>query len=146
MENRDIVSKWVLINRPKIPQMPQNLSAQIVCPSPKVWDFDEKSLHWASVVCRRKHVVLSSSRLQYQNYRCDGFVQYLLTLRLDFWLRADICSRTLNGFSLSGTFRDIYSNIFWMSTHKKAVLWKFGILFTHRHDENTGYLIAKWAK
>ena len=21
----------------------QNLSAQIVCPSPKVWDFDEKS-------------------------------------------------------------------------------------------------------
>ena len=44
------VPKWVLINRPKIPQMPQNLSAQIVCPSPKVWDFDEKRLHWASVV------------------------------------------------------------------------------------------------
>ena len=41
---------WVLINRLKIPQMPQNLSAQIVCPSPKVWDFDEKRLHWASVV------------------------------------------------------------------------------------------------
>ena len=115
--------------------MDQNLSARIVCPSPKVWDFDEKRLHWASVVRGRKHVVLSSSRLQYQNYRCDGFVQYLLTLRLDFWLRADICSRSLNGFSLSGTFRDIYSNIFWMSTHKKAVLWKFGILFTHWHDE-----------
>ena len=44
------VPKWVLINRPKIPQMPQNLSAQIVCPSPKVWDFNEKRLHWASVV------------------------------------------------------------------------------------------------
>ena len=28
-----------------------NLSAQIVCPSPKVWDFDEKRLHWVSVVC-----------------------------------------------------------------------------------------------
>ena len=26
------------------------LSAQIDCPSPKVWDFDEKRLHWASVV------------------------------------------------------------------------------------------------
>ena len=26
----------------KIPQMPPNLSAQIVCPSPEVWDFDEK--------------------------------------------------------------------------------------------------------
>jgi hypothetical protein len=31
-------------------QMPQNLSAQFVCPSPKVLDFNEKRLHWASVV------------------------------------------------------------------------------------------------
>ena len=31
-------------------QMPPKLSAQIVCPSPKVWDFDEKRLHWASVI------------------------------------------------------------------------------------------------
>ena len=43
-------TKRVLINWPKVPQMPQNLSAHIVCPSPKVWDFDEKRLHWASVV------------------------------------------------------------------------------------------------
>ena len=53
MENMDkglTVPKWVLINWPKIPQMPQNLSAQIVCPTPKVWDVDEKRLHWASVV------------------------------------------------------------------------------------------------
>ena len=33
----------------KIPQMPQNLSAQFVCPSPKALDFNEKRLHWASV-------------------------------------------------------------------------------------------------
>ena len=32
-------------------QMTQNLSAQIVCLSQKVWDFDEKRLHWASIVC-----------------------------------------------------------------------------------------------
>ena len=38
-------------NTKKIPQMPQNLSAQFVCPSPKVPDFNEKRLHWASVVC-----------------------------------------------------------------------------------------------
>ena len=35
---------------PKIPQMPQNLYAQFVCPRPKVWDFIEERLHWASVV------------------------------------------------------------------------------------------------
>ena len=53
MKNMDkglTAPKWVLINQPKIPQMPQKLSAQIVCPSPKVWDFYEKRLHWASVV------------------------------------------------------------------------------------------------
>ena len=53
MENMDkglTVPKWVLIVWPKIPQMPQNLSAQFVCPSPKVLDFNEKRLHWASVV------------------------------------------------------------------------------------------------
>ena len=44
------VPKWLLINRPKTPEMPQNLHAQIACPSPKLWDFDEKRLHWASVV------------------------------------------------------------------------------------------------
>jgi hypothetical protein len=31
----------------KIPQMPQNLFAQFVCPSPKVLDFNEKRLHCA---------------------------------------------------------------------------------------------------
>ena len=33
-------------NTPNAPK----LSVQIVCTSPKVWDFDEKRLHWASVV------------------------------------------------------------------------------------------------
>ena len=50
MEKGFTVQKWVLINRPKIPQIPPKLFAQIVCPSPKVWDFDEKRLHWAFVV------------------------------------------------------------------------------------------------
>ena len=52
MENMDKgLTKWVLINWPQLPRMSQNLSAQIVCPSQKVWDFDEKRLHWAFVVC-----------------------------------------------------------------------------------------------
>ena len=58
MENMDkglTVPKWVLIVPLKIPQMPQNLSAQFVCPSPKVLDFSEKRLHWASVVCGKKY-------------------------------------------------------------------------------------------
>ena len=64
MKNMDkglTVPKWVLIVWPEIPQMPQNLSAQIVCLSPKVWDFDEKRFHWASLVrAFGKNLILQS--------------------------------------------------------------------------------------
>jgi hypothetical protein len=39
----------------KISQMSPNLSAQIVCPSPKDRDFDEKRLHWAFVARVGQH-------------------------------------------------------------------------------------------
>ena len=68
------VTKWVLIIGRKYPKyVPQNLSAQIVCPSPKVMNFNEKRLHWVSVVggqaqkakatytklcCKRNYVLL----------------------------------------------------------------------------------------
>ena len=63
MESMDkgfTVPKWVLLIRPKIPQMPQNLSAQIVCLGPKVWDFDEERLHWVSVVRGLKYQIESN--------------------------------------------------------------------------------------
>ena len=51
---RDSVPKWVWIL-----QMPQKISDQNVCPSPKVWDFGEKRLHWAYVVgCANKDLGL----------------------------------------------------------------------------------------
>ena len=50
MGKKLIVPRQVLIVKTKIPQMLQNLAAQFVCPCPKVWDFEEKKLHWASVV------------------------------------------------------------------------------------------------
>ena len=53
MENMDkglTEPNWVLIDNLKIPQMPKNVSAQIVGPSPNVWDSDDKRLHWAFVV------------------------------------------------------------------------------------------------
>ena len=61
MENMDkglTVPKWVLINWPKLPQMPQKFCAQFVCPCPKVWDFNEKRLHRASVVPDRTSMEL----------------------------------------------------------------------------------------
>ena len=64
MENMDkglTVPKWVLINWPKIPHLPQNESAQIVCPSPKVWDFDEKRLRLVSLVRVPKYGVMKLS-------------------------------------------------------------------------------------
>ena len=52
MKNMDkglAVPKWALINWQKIPQKTPKVSVQIAYPSPKVLDFDEKVLHWASI-------------------------------------------------------------------------------------------------
>ena len=59
MENMDkelTVPKCVLVVWLDILQMSQNLSAQCVCPSPKVLDFYEKRLHLESIV--RAHIRL----------------------------------------------------------------------------------------
>ena len=37
----------------KMPQMPQNLCPQIVCPRPKVRDFAEKRLHESTLVLKK---------------------------------------------------------------------------------------------
>ena len=71
------VPKWVLINRPKIPQMLQNLPVQIVCPSPKVWDFHEKRLGLASVV---REVSLSYVKLSKPNTNKDNMYNI-------YWIR-----------------------------------------------------------
>ena len=60
------VPKWVLINWPKIPQMPQNVYAQIVCPSPKVWDFDKKGFIGRLQSVGKGHVkFLKTSKFQF---------------------------------------------------------------------------------
>ena len=56
---------------PKIPQMPQNSSAQFVCPSPKILNFIEKRLHWASAVrdigaLERIHMIEKHTRSEFQ--------------------------------------------------------------------------------
>ena len=59
-----IVPKWVLLVQPKIPQ---SLSAQFAClPKPKIWDFSEKRLHWASLV----RELFQSIAILKPNYRC----------------------------------------------------------------------------
>ena len=60
MDNGLTAPKWALINWPKIPQMPQNLSAQIVCSSPKTRDFDEKRFYWASIVLGQKRKIVAA--------------------------------------------------------------------------------------
>jgi len=90
MENMDkglTVPKWVLINWPKIPQMPQNLSVQILCPSPKFGISMKKRLHWASVV--RDHSYKQTELcniLDFPDYcnisKLTGITQYKLAAQL----------------------------------------------------------------
>ena len=54
--------------------MPQNSPTQIVCPSPNVWDFDEKMLYWVSVV-RGLHIQyrITTQLLIHDNMGCQVF-------------------------------------------------------------------------
>ena len=49
---------------------------KIVCPSPRVWDFDEKRLHWASVVRAALHAkILHNSQVflnKAKNWGCHA--------------------------------------------------------------------------
>ena len=44
MDNEPKIPKWVLIVQQKIPQMPQKVKDQFVCPSPKFGIFGKKTL------------------------------------------------------------------------------------------------------
>ena len=96
------VSKWVLINCLKIPQMPQNLSAQIVCPSPKVWNFDEKRLHCVSVVRVSWYVVgtlcsrcLRTTFFDWNQCNHKNWVPSIsVPLKPLFWFRSDTETKT----------------------------------------------------
>ena len=63
----------MLINRPKVPQMPQNLSTQIVCSNPKVFNFYEKSLHCPSVFRVCKGLLLMCVNHQKEIHLGDNF-------------------------------------------------------------------------
>ena len=95
MENMDkglTVPKWVLINQPKIPEIPQTLSDQIVCPSPKVWDFNEKGHHWASVVRGRKQWDKKNYEVALENFFIlsisrDIFESFILAINMCLYKR-----------------------------------------------------------
>ena len=55
MEKVLTVPKWVLTNWPKIPQMPPKILPKLSAQVQNVWDFDEKRLHWATVVRVPEH-------------------------------------------------------------------------------------------
>jgi hypothetical protein len=82
IENMDKgLNKWVLIVWPEMSQMPQNLSAQFVCPSSKLLDFNEKRLHWPSIVRGRARVgkkLLSDGpkRLSYFTFTDKAIVEF----------------------------------------------------------------------
>ena len=57
-------------------QIPENLSAQFVCPSPKVLDFNEKRLHLASVVRAPMHAFIDQKA---------SFLRDVLEFFFPFW-------------------------------------------------------------
>ena len=54
MDKEPTVLKWVLINQPKLLQMPQTFSAQFVSAQTQKFGIFEKSSLWVSAVCDLK--------------------------------------------------------------------------------------------
>ena len=132
MKNMDkglTVPKWVLINRPKVPKMSQNLSAQIVCPSPKVWYFDEKKVSLASVVLALKLCSPNTPNLLPCRLLCDRKVLGSLRTKyiLAFYASFTFVLRTVY---VKGVFewlmRFILSSIAnWYQLRKRISRWHF---------------------
>ena len=82
--DKGLTVKWVLIVWQEMPQMPQNVSAQFVCPSPKVLHFNEKRLHWASIesgVQIRSYIIWKSTSTQKETVNKHYFVDKLKNQR-----------------------------------------------------------------
>ena len=72
MENMDkglTVPKCVLIVQSKIPQIPQ----KFICPRPEILDFNEKRLHWASVV-RGAYPLSKGRSIKHQHHYDSEFI------------------------------------------------------------------------
>ena len=91
MDKGLIVPKQAPIVWQNIPQMPQTLSAQFVCPNPKVQNFNEERLHWASVVRDPK----------YSNNGIKALMNWHLHCKIPNWGKLDIFSSTFSQKILS---------------------------------------------
>ena len=92
--------KWLLIYQPKIPKMPQILSAQIFYPSPKSLDFDEKR-HQASLIVHSPCIYTSTISTNF-NLKIT-FVRVLNHILHSLWM--SIGSHFSTDFDNSGHIR-----------------------------------------
>ena len=90
--------------------MPQNLSAQFVCSSPKVLDFNEKRLHWESVVCDWNVQEHASNSIQHSIQQI-AFLQSRTSLDLDETLNCD-CYRGHNNLDNSTPAQPTFRKFF----------------------------------
>ena len=72
MDKGFTVPKWVGAD-----SLAEN-TPKCICPSPKVWDFNEKRIHWASLVRDRNQKITSISR----ELKSEKFLIILETIKL----------------------------------------------------------------
>ena len=77
-----------------------NLSAQFVCPSPKVLEFNEKRLHWASVVRAFRYVndplSLLRCRCMKLQFEQTSFKLYHARFDFSFFLQCFVVKKVLS--------------------------------------------------
>ena len=73
MENMDkwiTLPKWVLI---------ADNSLEFICQSPKIWDFNEKRLHWASLSSVLNHLRIANLIVKPKSEQCMNFISQFIS-------------------------------------------------------------------
>ena len=77
---------------PKIPKMPLHISAQFVCPSPKVWDFWKKAL-WVSVRAFRDKAKVGPHYVLHFSVKCRGWNSLNFNEKHFFYQRKNLTNK-----------------------------------------------------
>ena len=76
---------------------------KLICPSPKVWDFDEKRLHWASVVRVVGHKVY--------NLVSKGRTENTINFPVSNNVSEPLTFDKIESWSVENSFRFVVNNI-----------------------------------
>ena len=119
--------------------IPQNLSAQIVCPGPKIWDFDVKRLHWESVIRDWNYSKVALKQKMLKNFQISKHISHIQRYTY----------RVLQTTQMKLTISCVWAEQAILGSAQIALKFKYDV-WIGNHIYNliyvAGYKLEKWTK